>query len=67
MTEAKEAPYKLGTKVLKHSGDYHLKGTVVASFLNRKGRVRYVVEHPIGDGAFYHIYSPDNIVVLGDE
>jgi hypothetical protein len=51
----------IGTKVIKHTGDYQIEGIVVASFLNHSGRTRYVVEHPVQKGAIYHIYSPENV------
>lgn len=54
-----EGTFKVGDKVYKHSGDYHLKGTVVASFKKLDGKVRYVVEHHPG---FLHIYSDKNII-----
>lgn len=63
----KEPYYRVGDRVLKHSGDYQLEGKIVAKFENRKGRKRYVVEHPIADGAFYHIYAPENIRLIGED
>lgn len=50
--------YQVGDFVEKYTGDYQLKGFVVAVFQTRAGKTRYVVEHEPG---FLHIYSDANL------
>lgn len=50
--------YACGDRVLKHTGDYRLEGTVVSSFQTLGGKWRYVVEHDMG---ILHIYSDANL------
>jgi hypothetical protein len=50
---------KWGAPVLKTGSGYNGPGTVITTFRNTQGAMRYVVGHTIqdGDGEFYHIYS----------
>ncbi len=50
---------KWGAPVLKTGSGYHGPGTVITTFRNAHGAMRYVVAHTIegGAGEFYHIYS----------
>ena len=50
--------FKIGDRVLKHTGDYQLEGEVRAVFTTIAGKVRYVVEHFPG---FLRIYSEANL------
>lgn len=50
--------YKTGDRVLKHTGDYQLEGTVLGAFETKAGKIRYVVEHDMG---ILHIYSDANL------
>ena len=50
--------FKVGDVVEKYTGDYQLKGIVVAKFFTTANKERYVVEHVPG---FLHIYSANNI------
>lgn len=53
--------FKIGDKVEKCTGDYHLTGVVVAAFTTLSGKERFVVEHsPIAPGML-HIYSTQNL------
>jgi hypothetical protein len=53
--------FKIGDRVEKCSGDYHLEGVVVAVFRTLAGKDRYVVEHtPLAPGML-HIYGPTNL------
>jgi hypothetical protein len=53
--------FKIGDRVEKCSGDYHLEGVVVAAFTTLAGKERYVVEHqPLAPGML-HIYGPGNL------
>lgn len=53
--------FKIGDRVEKCSGDYHLEGVVVAAFRTLAGKERYVVEHtPLAPGML-HIYGPGNL------
>lgn len=56
-----EFVFKIGDKVQKCTGDYHLEGVVVAVFRTMAGKERYVVEHaPVAPGML-HIYSAQNL------
>lgn len=56
-----EFVFKIGDKVEKCTGDYHLEGVVVAVFRTLAGKPRYVVEHqPLAPGLL-HIYGPTNL------
>jgi len=58
-------PIQVGEKVIKYTGDYTMKGTVLAVFNTSAGQRRFVVEHNAeafgGKGYFLHIYGPNNI------
>ena len=60
--------FKIGSKVRKITGDYHLDGVVRAAFLTVDGAVRVVVGHDLsgvgGKGEILHIYSPANLEVI---
>lgn len=53
--------FKIGQRVRKVTGDYHLNGEVRAVFKTTLGKIRYVVEHKPG---FLHIYSALNLKAL---
>ena len=63
--------FKIGSKVRKITGDYHLDGIVRAVFLTADGAVRVVVGHDLsgvgGKGEILHIYGPSNLIVLDNE
>lgn len=58
-------PIQVGDKVEKFTGDYTMKGVVLAVFNTSAGQRRFVVEHNAaafgGKGYFLHIYGPSNI------
>lgn len=58
-------PIQVGDKVEKFTGDYTMKGVVLAVFNTSAGQRRFVVEHNAaafgGKGYFLHIYGPNNI------
>lgn len=58
--------FKVGDRVRKVTGDYHLSGEVRAVFTTEEGgQVRYVVAHDLagigGHGRVLHIYAPRNL------
>jgi thymidylate synthase len=53
--------FKVGDRVLKHTGDYQIEGEVRGVLSSKKGAVRYVVEHP---GGMLHIYSEGNLTLV---
>lgn len=59
-------PFQLDDYVEKITGDYHIKGYVVAVFFTKWMRLlRYVVEHRAeGGGSFLHVYSHTNLVLI---
>lgn len=52
--------YAVGDKVEKITGDYHIKGTVVAAFNTLGGKSRFVVELEAVPGMLM-IYSRGNL------
>ena len=72
--------FKVGDRVLKHTGDYHASGVIVAVFDMYRGLkcivegtpldpvVRYVVRHEAeGGGYFCHIYSEKNLKFIEEQ
>jgi catechol 2,3-dioxygenase-like lactoylglutathione lyase family enzyme len=56
---------RIGDRVLKHTGDYRIEGTVVGIARATAG-LRFVVEHEAaGGGYFLHIYSAANLRRIG--
>lgn len=54
--------FEIGDHVLKHTGDYQIKGEVRGIIIKKNGEFRYVVEHTAeGGGSFLHIYSATNL------
>jgi hypothetical protein len=66
-THEHEVQFVAGDRVLKHTGDYRIEGTVLAFFDLRQGiggqrAWRFVVRHEAtGGGYFCHIYSGANL------
>jgi hypothetical protein len=59
MSHQSPAPeYAVGDAVEKVGGDYTFAGHVVARFLKRSGKVRFVVED---DRGVLHVYSAANL------
>lgn len=52
------ATFQVGDLVTKFTGDYQLPGEVRAVYTNRRGSIRYVVEHYAG---IQHIYGQANL------
>ena len=48
------ATFQVGDYVTKVVGDYYFQGFVVAAFMKRSGKLRYVVEN---DDCILHIFS----------
>lgn len=57
--------FKQGDIVNKVTGEYHIKGVVVAVFQKLDMQTRLVVEHKAeGGGSFLHIYGPNNLELV---
>jgi hypothetical protein len=60
-TNVSTGRYKVGDRVLKHTGDYAMPGEVRAVCTTKAGKVRFVVEHDADRGSFLHIYAEANL------
>ncbi|MNE51252.1 hypothetical protein D3C81_365190 [compost metagenome] len=59
--------FKVGDKVKKVTGEYHISGEVRSVFTKADGATRLVVEHNAeGGGSFLHIYGPTNLELVGE-
>lgn len=55
--------FKIGDRVRKVTGEYHISGEVRSVFTKADGQTRLVVEHNAeGGGSFLHIYGPNNLI-----
>ena len=63
--ERQQMKFKQGDRVVKVTGDYSIKGTVVAAFETRKGKERYVVDADVPPGLL-HIYGPQNLEFIAN-
>lgn len=61
LVEVLTPKFKVGDKVRKVSGDYHLDGIVVSKFETQADKERFVVEHEPG---FLHIYNGTQLEVI---
>ena len=54
--------FRVGQRVKKVTGEYHISGEVRSVFTKADGVVRLVVEHQAeGGGSFLHVYGPNNL------
>lgn len=56
-----EPRFKIGDRVRKSYGDYHIGGEIRAVFTTSAGKLRYVVDHVPAVPGLLHIYSESQL------